>query len=143
MKRHLRRWHFALLAGLLVLTVSLAPWLGARPAHAQSSCTWGDLICELREAGQSLIDQYLTPLKNWLLLKLNELIYGFIYSVLHQVAASIWSIQKTTVSVGVAVGILTDWIYQGVFQPLITATNQMTSASFSAFFVIALAVLGC
>src|SRR5262245_47010238 len=119
----------------------LLPVSGAQPARA--ACTFGDIICELQQAGQQLIDTYVGPLKDWAILQTNALFYGAIYNFEKVIASAFWSLHKSLVMAGVGVGVIRDWLAANFFQPLIGTNNQMLAPMVSAFFVIALGVLGC
>ncbi|MHB8751699.1 MAG: hypothetical protein ACYDBJ_21225, partial [Aggregatilineales bacterium] len=129
------------LFALIFLLVSLFTTPGAvKPVRA--ACTWGDIICDMQQALQQLIDNYVTPLKAWVQLQANKALYTLEYSLAHTVAAFMWGISKMLTTVGVGIGVLNEWLAQNFFQPMIQMTSATMQPIVGVFLFAALGILG-
>jgi len=139
MRRNVARRTLIVLS--LVVAALLIPAGGVRPAHA--ACSLGDIICEGQQAIQQLIDSYIGPLKDWATFQANKAFYQVVYNVEKSVASAQWSLSKALTTVGVGIGVITDWLSTNFFQPMISTSNDTFRPITGMIFFIALMVLGC
>jgi hypothetical protein len=137
----MQRRKTVVIALVIMCLILFLPITGAYPAHAE--CTFGDIICEIQQAGQQLIDTYIGPLKDWAILQTNALFYGAIYNADKVAASALWSVHKSLIMSGVGIGVIRNWISTNFFQPMLATNNQMLAPMVGSFFIIALGILGC
>jgi hypothetical protein len=127
---------------LLVLIAGLffAPH-STKPAQAQG-CAWGDIICDMKAALQQLIDDYVTPMQWWAYLQFHKVLYTIEYSIARTVASFMWGFSKMLTTVGVGIGVLSQWIAENFFTPMIQMTSETMQPIVGVFFFMAFVILG-
>jgi hypothetical protein len=134
----LRGLSTALVIGLVL--VLLSPHLGAQPVQAECG---GNLICEFQQAGEELMNSIITPLKDWTRFTASSGMYSLMYSLAKTVAEGMWSLGKALITVGVGIGVLTDWLISSFFQPMISTVGTTFRPMVGIFFFVAMVLLGC
>src|SRR5579859_7529789 len=134
-RRKIRSFTFAVLV-ILILALLLMPGPGVKAAHAD--CTFGDIICDMQQAIQQIID----PLKDWTIFTGSSMFYGVIYQILYVIAQALWSLSKGLITVGVGIGVISNWVSTHFFQPMITLNNSTFSPVIGVVLMIALGLLG-
>ena len=61
---------------LLAFVLFLGLFAPAQATPVKAACTWGDIICDMQQALQQLVDNYVTPLKVWVQLQANKAVYS-------------------------------------------------------------------
>src|SRR5258708_7706326 len=91
---------------------------------------------------QAVGNKLITPVQQWVRFTANAGLYGLLYGIVTIIAQIMWSISKALITVGVQIGVLTDWITANFFQPMITMSGQTFKPIVGIFFFIAMILLG-
>ncbi len=141
MLRRYRLLRLALIGLIAVLLLAFIPTNNIHQVHA-ATCTWGDIICDMQQAMQQLLDNYVTPLKAWVQLQANKALYSLEYSLSRTIAGFMWSSSKTLTTSGVGIGVLNSWIATNFFQPMIQMSSDSMKPIVGVFLFLALGILG-
>jgi len=124
----------ALISGLFLSPGAVKP--------AKAGCGWGDIICDMKAALEQLIDNYVTPMQWWAYLQFHKLLFNIEYRAAELFATVLWGISRMLTTVGVGIGILSQWIAQNFFQPMIEMTSDTMRPIVGVFLFAALGILG-
>jgi len=131
-----------LVSVVILLALLIGLFAPAQATPVKAACTWGDIICDMQQALQQLVDNYVTPLKVWVQLQANKAIYSLQYAVSRSAASFLWTISKMLTTVGVGIGILNQWIAVNFFQPMIQMTSTTMKPIVGVFLFAAMCILG-